>query len=172
MITPFLALVCLGGEWTIDYTATVEGPRTVYRGTVWLHRTEENTSPCMSYYFDVPEGKLAGASISSDPGQPMLPFDWYDYREGELEIVWCSPPISPNQFLPVYTPRNFSFHIIKTTFNADDLSQLLSDWGPPSVVDAPWPQNDYTFVSPWDLNGDTVVDGKDLAILLAGWSNE
>tara|TARA_Y100001938_G_scaffold149008_1_gene234466 strand:+ start:304 stop:684 length:381 start_codon:yes stop_codon:yes gene_type:complete len=126
----------------------------------------------MSYCFDVPEGKLTGASISSDPGQPMLPFDWYDYREGELEIVWCSPPISPNQFLPVYTPRNFSFHIIKTTFNADDLSQLLSDWGPPSVVDAPWPQNDYTFVSPWDLNGDTVVDGKDLAILLAGWSNE
>tara|TARA_R100000664_G_C2677784_1_gene87088 strand:+ start:256 stop:636 length:381 start_codon:yes stop_codon:yes gene_type:complete len=126
----------------------------------------------MSYCFDVPEGKLTGASISSNPGQPMLPFDWYDYREGELEIVWCSPPISPNQFLPVYTPRNFSFHIIKTTFNADDLSQLLSDWGPPSVVDAPWPQNDYTFVSPWDLNGDTVVDGKDLAILLAGWSNE
>jgi hypothetical protein len=24
-------------------------------------------------------------------------------------------------------------------------------------------------VSPWDLNGDTIVDGKDLAILLAGW---
>ena len=172
MITPFLALVCLGGEWTIDYTATVEGPRTVYRGTVWLHRTEENTSPCMSYCFDVPEGRLAGPSISSDPGQPMLPFDWYDYREGELEIVWCSPPINPKQYLPVYTPRNFSFHIIKTTFNADDLSQLLSDWGPPSVVDAPWPQSDYTFVSPWDLNGDTVVDGKDLAILLAGWSSE
>ena len=172
MITPFLALVCLGGEWTIDYTATVEGPRTVYRGTVWLYRTEENTSPCMSYCFDVPEGKLAGPSISSDPGQPMLPFDWYDYREGELEIVWCSPPINPKHQLPVYTPRNFSFHIIKTTFNADDLSQLLSDWGPPSVVDAPWPQSDYTFVSPWDLNGDTVVDGKDLAILLAGWSSE
>ena len=172
MITPFLALVCLGGEWTIDYTTTVEGPRTVYRGTVWLHRTEESLHPCMSHCFDVPEGRLTGSSISSNPGYPMIPFDWYEHREGELEFVWCAPPINPNQYLPVYTPRNFSFHIVKTKFNADDLAQLLTDWGPPSIVDATWPETDYTLVSPWDLNGDTVVDGKDLSILLAGWSIE
>ena len=172
MITPFLALVCLGGEWTIDYTTTVEGPRTIYRGTVWLHRTKESLHPCMSHCFDVPEGRLTGASISSDPGQPMLPFDWYEHREGEVEFVWCAPPINPNQYLPVYTPRNFSFHIVKTKFDADDLSKLLNDWGPPSIVDATWPETDYTLVSPWDLNGDTVVDGKDLSILLAGWSIE
>jgi hypothetical protein len=53
--------------------------------------------------------------------------------------------------------------MIKTEFNGDDLGKLLADWGPPITIDHG------TQVSPWDLNGDTIVNGVDLAILLGGW---
>ena len=157
-------------DWSIEYEVYQEGPRTVYSGTARL-LFDENTNACLSYCFEIPEGRLSGSSISSDPGQPMLAFDEWQRNGNEIMISWCRER-SDLQSNPVQTPRNFSFHIIKTEFNADDLGKLLSEWGPPRLIDAPWPERDYTLVSAWDLNADTMVDGQDLAILLAGWKIE
>lgn len=153
--------------WTIEYVTYEEGPKTVYEGTVRLNFQDYSTV-CMTYCWEIPEGRLVGSAISSDPGQPMLPFDSWELTGNELRITWCRTPSSRQQ-LPVQSPRHFKFAVIKTTFDGDDLGKLLADWGPPVVIDAPWPEQDYTYVSPWDLNLDTVVDGKDLAILLGGW---
>tara|TARA_X000001382_G_scaffold109862_1_gene86167 strand:+ start:1434 stop:1598 length:165 start_codon:yes stop_codon:yes gene_type:complete len=49
---------------------------------------------------------------------------------------------------------NFNFSIQKTAFNADDLSEMLADWGTASV---------------WDLDGSGTVDGADIAIMLGNW---
>jgi len=153
-------------EWSIEYNTYIQGPRTVYEGTARLYATEDSKFPCLQYCFTLPEGRLSG----------LLPFDWWQTKEDTMEIVWCRTqlPLHPFtgedlQSYPIEIPRHFKFYIIKTEFNADDLSELLSDWGPPKLIDAPWPQQDYMLVSPWDLNDDTVVDGKDLTILLAGW---
>ena len=163
-------------EWSIEYNTYIEGPRTVYEGTARLYATEDSKFPCLQYCFTLPEGRLSGSAISSNPGEPLLPFDWWEAEGDTLEIVWCRSqlPLHPftgedMQSYPMQTPRNFKFYIYKTEFNADDLSELLSDWGPPTLVDNPWPEWDATYVSPWDLNGDTIVDGKDLAILLGSW---
>jgi len=174
-----LSLAPLGdsGEgWSLEYDVYEEGPRTVFEGTARLHMTEESKFPCFSYCFDLPEGRLAGPALSSSPNDPMIPFDWWERSGDELEVLWCREtlPLHPftgedMQTYPVKSPRNFKFYIIKTEFNADDLADMLSDWGPAKIIDAPWPEEDYTLVSPWDFNGDTAVDGKDLAILLAGW---
>ena len=59
---------------TIDYIVYTDGPRTVYEGTAKL-KWDENTTACVEYTFDHVPGRLAGSSISSKPGQPMLPFD-------------------------------------------------------------------------------------------------
>lgn len=151
----------------MDYEIYVDGPRTVYEGKAKL-RFDKNTEACINYTFDLVPGRLAGSAISSDPGQPMLPFDEVEIYDDEIFINWSRPrtDLWPT---PTECHRYFKFFIIKTEFNADDLSALLSDWGPPYVVDVPWPEQDYTYLSPWDLNLDTHVDGKDLAILLAGW---
>lgn len=152
---------------TVDYEIYTEGPRTVYEGTAKL-RWDENVTACVTYTFDLSPGRLAGSPISSNPGQPMLPFDDVLISNDQISISWerNRTDLWPT---PTECHRRFHFFIIKTEFNADDLSALLSDWGPPYVVDVPWPEQNYTYVSPWDLNLDTVVDGKDLAILLAGW---
>lgn len=153
--------------WTVEYVTYEEGPRTTYQGTVRL-RFEDHSTVCMTHCWEIPEGRLVGSAISSNPGQPMLPFDSWELTGNELRITWCRTPAS-NQHVPVQSPRNFKFSVIKTTFDGDDLGNLLADWGPPVVIDVPWPENNYTYVSPWDLNLDTIVDGKDLAILLGGW---
>ena len=164
-----LSLAPLGdsGEgWSLEYDVYEEGPRTVFEGTTRLYMTEQEKFPCFSYCFTLPEGRLEG----------MIPFDWWERSGNELEVVWCRDtlPLHPftgedMQTYPVETPRNFKFYIIKTQFNGDDLAKMLSDWGPARLIDAPWPEPDYTWVSPWDLDGDTAVNGRDLAILLAGW---
>lgn len=166
-----------GEEWSLEYDVYEEGPRTVFEGTARLHSTEDRKFPCFSYCFDLPKGRLAGSPISSSPNEPMIPFDWWERSGDKLEVLWCRDtlPLNPYtgedmQQYPIYTPRNFKFFIIKTEFNADDLAALLSDWGPPKFIDVPWPEKDYDKVSPWDLDGNTQVDGKDLAILLAGWA--
>ena len=165
-----------GNDWSLEYNVYEEGPRTVFEGTAYLYMTEDSKFPCLSYCFDLPEGRLAGPAISSSPNDPMIPFDWWERSGDELEVLWCRDtlPLHPltgedMQTYPVQTPRNFKFYIIRTEFNADDLSEMLSDWGPARLIDAPWPEFDYTLVSPWDLNGDTAVNGRDLAILIAGW---
>ena len=151
----------------MDYQIYTNGPRTVYEGKAKL-KWNENTTACVQYTFNLAPGRLAGSAISSDPGQPMLPFDEVLIFDDEIYISWerNRTDLWPT---PTECHRRFHFFIIKTEFNADDLSELLSDWGPPILVDNPWPEPDSTYVSPWDLNGDTIVDGKDLAILLAGW---
>lgn len=151
----------------MDYQIYTNGPRTVYEGKAKL-KWDENVSACIHYTFDLVPGRLAGSAISSQPGEPMLPFDEVLIFDDEIYINWerNRTDLWPT---PTECHRRFHFFVIKTQFDADDLSALLSDWGPPYVVDVPWPEKDYTYVSPWDLNLDTMVDGKDLAILLAGW---
>ena len=158
-----------GDGWLVEYESYIEGPRTVFEGTARLYATEEAKFPCFNYCFSLPKGRLEG----------MIPFDWWERSGNDLEVVWCRDTLPLNlvtgedlQSYPIQTPRHFKFYIIKTEFNSDDLSKMLSDWGPARLIDAPWPELDYTWVSPWDLNGDTAVDGEDLAILLAGWKVE
>jgi len=171
--TIFTAMLNTG---TVDYNTYQFGPHVVYEGTARLYADEDNKFPCLDYSFSIPEGEIRGSSISSNPGQPMLPFDSWSTENDELNISWCRTqlPLHPftgedMQTYPIQTPRNFKFFVTKTTFNAYDLANLLSDWGPPEVVDVPWPGSDYTQVSPWDLNGDTVVDGEDLVVIIENW---
>tara|TARA_R110000824_G_scaffold60078_1_gene160959 strand:- start:310 stop:795 length:486 start_codon:yes stop_codon:yes gene_type:complete len=148
-----IALSSSQDPWTVEYVSFVEGPRTVYEGTVRL-LYDENTVSRVDFTFDVVPGRLAGPSISSDPGQPMLPFDEVRVFDGEVYINWerSRSDLQPN---PVECPRYFKFYVIKQEFDADDLAELLSEWGEQGSV--------------WDLNGDNIVDGKDLAIILGGW---
>jgi hypothetical protein len=149
-------------EWSLDYDVYTEGPRTVFEGTARLYADEDSKFPCMSYCFDLPEGRLAGPVISSNPNEPMIPFDWWERSEGELEVVWCREtlPLNPLtgedlQTYPIEIPRHFKFYIIKTEFYPDDITKLLSEW--------------LSEDSAWDLNGDGIVNGGDLAIALGGW---
>jgi len=151
----------------MDYQIYQNGPRTVYEGAAKL-KWDENVNACVEYTFDLVPGRLAGSAISSDPGQPMLPFDEVLIFDDEIYVSW-ERNRTDLWDTPTECHRRFYFFVIKTEFNADDLGKLLSDWGPPRLIDNPWPEPDSTYVSPWDLNLDTVVDGKDLAILLAGW---
>jgi len=148
-----------GEEWSIDYESFQEGPRVVYKGTARLNVSQDNMTPCLSYTFELPEGRLAGPAISSSPGDPMIKFDWVNLEGKNLEVYWCKNVAAYYAQLPVSIPRYFVFYVIKKTFGPTDLNKLLSDWG---LED-----------SPWDLNLDQAVDGKDLGILLGGWdSNE
>ena len=149
-------------EWSVDYEIYEEGPRTIYKGTARLYADEENLFPCFSYCFDIPKGRLSGPRISSESNQPMIPFDWWENTEEGIEVFWCreSLPLNPLtgedlQTYPVQIPRNFEFYIIKTEFDGDDLSKMLDSWLDEDSV--------------WDLNGDGIVDGADLSVLLSGW---
>ena len=157
-------MLMLSGEehWTLDYDVYVEGPRTVYEGTAILHADERTLYPCLSYCFNVPKGRLAGPVISSNPGQPMLGFDWWEVQEDGLEVLWCRNSLPKHPFTgedmqtyPISIPRNFKFYIIKTEFDGEDLVKMLNDWGSED--------------SPWDLTLDGLVDGADVNLLLSGW---
>jgi|TARA_B110000438_G_C15391377_1_gene469227 hypothetical protein len=145
-------------EWLIDYDVQVQGPRMVYEGTALLHMTQTQPAPCMSYCFEVPEGyRLAGPVVSSDPGEPIIGFDWYDYTGKDLDVIWCRNA-SDLMHLPVSVPRHFKFYLLRTSFGPDDVIKLLADWG--------------SDTSPWDLDLDGTVNGADLAVLLNGWSSD
>jgi|TARA_Y100001938_G_C8073616_1_gene424616 hypothetical protein len=157
----FLASLA-GNQSDIDYIIYEDGPRTIYEGTARLYADEKNLYPCLSYCFDVPKGRLAGPVTSSNPGQPMLAFDWWEELEDGLEVLWCRNSLPTHPFTgedlqnyPISIPRNFIFYIIKTEFDGDDLTKMLDEWNSED--------------SAWDLNLDGFVDGADLSILLAGW---
>ena len=167
MVLCLLLLTIESDNSEMDYEIYVDGPRTVYDGVAKL-KWDTNVNACVTHTFDLVPGRLAGSPISSQPGEPMLPYDEVIISNDEIYISWerNRTDLWPT---PTECHRRFKFFVIKTQFDADDLSALLNDWGPPYVVDVPWPEQDYTYLSPWDLNLDTVVDGKDLTILLAGW---
>jgi len=137
----------------IYYEVYEEGPRTVYKGEARLH-WDENTTACINYTFDLVPGRLAGPWISSDPGQPMLSFDEVQIFDDHLFVSW-ERNRTDLQDNPTQCPRYFIFYIIKTEFTADDLSDLLNDWGKENSV--------------WDLDGDNTVGGTDLSLVLGGW---
>ena len=168
-------LLAMINESSIEYTIEEHGPHTVYSGTARLYASEENKFPCLNHTFEIPDGVIGGPSISSNPGKPMLPFDW-ELKDNSINISWCRTqlPLHPftgedMQTYPIQTPRNFVFYVTKREFTGEDLGALLGDWGPPERVCPGWPESCYTQVSPWDLNGDTHVDGADLTLLLSWW---
>jgi hypothetical protein len=145
-----------GGQWSICYTITNEGPVVTYEGRAVLHGSSYPV-PCMEYSFEIPSGDLIGNCYRWDFVEqvqvqyPMLPFDTYQQTTDTLTGVWCSPStLEPWQSLPY----NFNFSIRKTRFNADDLTEMLADWGNASV---------------WDLDGSGIVDGADITIMLGSW---
>ena len=164
MITSLLALSLCGdiidadpgGQWSICYTITNEGPVVIYEGRAVLHGSSYPV-PCMEYSFEVPSGDLYGPCRRFDQYEraivlePVLPFDTFTHTSNVLQGLWCSPGVlKPWQS----TLMNFNFSIQKTAFNADDLSEMLADWGTASV---------------WDLDGSGTVDGADIAIMLGNW---
>ena len=168
-------LLALMNESSIEYDINQHGPHTVYSGTARLYASEEIKFPCLNHTFDLPDGDLSGPSISSKPGKPMLPFDW-QLSDNELDISWCRVqlPLHPftgedMQTYPIQTPRHFVFYVTKSEFDGTDLAKLLSDWGPPRWDDGGCQGCGQWIYSPWDLNGDTHVDGADLLILLSKW---
>ena len=145
-----------GGQWTVCYNITSEGPVVTYEGRAVLHGASQAV-PCMEYAFEIPSGDLFGYCYRWDQFEqvqvqyPMLPFGTYEQTNNTLVGVWCCPStLEPWQSLP----NNFKFSIRKTRFNADDLSEMLADWG---------------IASPWDLDGSGVVDGPDITIMLGNW---
>ena len=153
MVCLFISLGDSEDNSEMDYKVYVEGPRTVYEGVAKLY-FDENTTACINYTFDLVPGRLSGPSVSSAPGQPLLPFDEVHIFPNEIYINW-ERNRSDLQDYPVETHRGFTFYIIKTEFNADDLAALLSDWGKDDSV--------------WDLDGDGKVGGSDLSHVLGGW---
>ena len=142
-----------GDDSEINYIIYTEGPRTVYEGEARL-KWDENTTACVNYTFDLVPGRLAGPPVSSDPGQPMLSFDEVQASDTHLFVSW-ERNRTDLQDNPTQCPRYFIFYVIKTEFTADDLSDLLSDWGKENSV--------------WDLDGDGTVGGSDLSHVLGGW---
>ena len=148
---------CLTDEYTIQYTIEEDGPRTVYKGTAWLH-FETTTTPCMEYAFDVPDNQvLAGPAISCRPGEPMLRFDDFLYEGKLLQVSWCRTAHSA-MHQPVSTPMHFAFYLMRNSFGPDDVGKLLAEWGSTD--------------SPWDLNNNGTVEGSDLTILIGNWKTD
>lgn len=141
-------------EWSFEYETTQDGLRTTYSGSAVLYMSEDQPTPCMSYVMDLVDGELSGPPISGDPGQPILPFDSWQVVNGSLVLIWCETA-SEYQSLPVMVPRRFTFDVVRTTYGPDDLLELLEQWGSEGS---------------WDLNGDGMVNGPDLAQLLAHWN--
>ena len=145
-----------GGQWTICYSITNEGPVVIYEGRAVLHGSSYPV-PCMEYSFEIPSGDLYGYSIRFDQFEqaqvtyPCLPFDTFEQTNHALAGLWCAPQVlEPWQS----TLTNFKFSIRKNQFNADDLSEMLADWGTASV---------------WDLDGSGTVDGADITVMLGNW---
>ncbi len=164
MLIPLLALslcgdivdVDPGGQWSICYSITQDGPVSTYSGRAWLHGSSYPV-PCMEYTFSIPAGDITGTCqrydryLQTQVKYPVLPFDTYTQVEGTLQGLWCAPSVlEPWQS----TLINFEFSVLKTTYNADDLTEMLSDWGTDS---------------PWDLDGSGIIDGADIALMLANW---
>jgi hypothetical protein len=147
-----------GEGWAIDYTTTVEGPRVVVEGTARLFFESHNDSPCLQYEFEVPEGRIGGPVIGSNPGQPMLRFDNVTHEQKSVCVDWCEQANPQITTMPYGTPLHFAFYIIKDSFGPDDVPKLL----------AAWEQTD----SVWDLNLDGIVNGADLAALLGSWESD
>ena len=141
------------GQWTVNYNVTESGPVTNYVGFVSLNLSDEISEACFDYVFEYEEGEVFGPSVSSEPDSPILPFDSIHIRGVDASVSWCESA-SPYQVLPVQVPRFFNFSVRKSSSGPDDLARLLADWGGAT----------------WDLNGDQVVDGADLNLLLQGWN--
>jgi hypothetical protein len=152
---PCLTLCLVSAGSFVHLDVVQDGPRTTYTGTVVLEASIDNPDPCIDYTINMAKGRLGGPVISSDPGQPMIPFDHVISEENELDLWWCSVRHASMQ-MPHSVPRNFTFYVLKTEFGPSDLEKMLADWGVAG--------------SSWDLDLDGVVGGGDLALLLAGWS--
>ena len=145
-----------GGQWTICYSITNEGPVVTYEGRAVLHGSSYPI-PCMEYTFEIPSGDLFGYCVRFDQytqsqvTYPKTPFDEYNHTNHALTGLWCAPVVlEPFES----TLKNFKFSIRKNEFNADDLSEMLADWGTASV---------------WDLDGSGTVDGADITVMLGNW---
>jgi hypothetical protein len=164
MLVPLVALSLFSdvyetapnGEWTISYNITRDGPLYEYQGVMFIHG-EVSPIPCLNYSIEVPEGDIVGCFLVFDQFTqqqtllPIWPFDTFTHTSNAITGTWCSPAIlEPWQSVPY----NFKFLLRKSTFNADDLSELLSKWGTSST---------------WDLNGNGTVDGEDIALMLGSW---
>ena len=156
LLTTLMLASLPGMEGTIDYEIVQEGPRATVHGSALLSFTEDQSNPCLFHDFEIPEGRIAGPAISSNPGQPIIGFDLVRYGERAITIEWCKDS-HPSQTLPCSLPRYFIFYVIRTEFGPDDLMKMLAEWGNAG--------------SPWDLNHDGTVDGADLGMLLGGWKS-
>ena len=164
MLIPLLTLALLSdvhetapdGQWTISYTITRDGPMYEYTGLIRLDGSVVPV-PCITYSMQVPSGGIVGCFYYFDPYTqeqsllPAMPFDSYTHTSTAIEGTWCAPAVLEEW---QSTLRNFRFSLRKDTFNADDLSELLSQWGTSSS---------------WDLNGNCTVDGPDIALMLGRW---
>ena len=168
MLTFSLALAILTSvpDNQIEYTISQDGPLTIYRGYVRQIKTALDPGPVFSFVFEVPEGELTGSKVGSSPYSPMLgniaTHSWLSSRRLSVTWDWLKPVNNPitgenHQFYPCYGHRNFSFHIKKTSFGADDLADLLNDWG---------------LESSWDLDRNGLVDGGDISLLVGSWQKE
>ena len=144
------------GQWVLNYGTVTSGPVTTYTGAVRLSFGKITTDPCFEYVFEYDEGEVIGPELSSTPGKPILPFDWVQVGSQNTSVSWCESACD-YQLLPVEVPRFFNFSVRKTTFGPDDLTELLAQWGQPGG---------------WDLDGDGIVAGPDLNILLTNWKIE
>ena len=151
-----LMLCMISAGSFVDLQVTTDGPRTIYEGIVVLEATRAEPDPCIDFTIDLPKGPMVGPVISSDPGQPMLPFAHFVDDANRLQVWWCSfrSPLMDQHHYSI--PRNFVFHVTRTQFGPEDLEKLLGEWGSEG--------------SAWDLDLDGTVGGGDLVELLAGWS--
>ena len=157
MIATLIAAMFLsqGSEWSLEHNTIEQGPATVHYGHVRLHMTKENPYPCMTGVLLTGKGSLSGPPTSSTPNEPLLPFDTWEKVEGGVRITFCRSA-DERQLLPVSPLKNFYFVVTREEFDGKDMAKLLGDWGKSGSF--------------WDLNGDGVVDGGDLTILLAKWA--
>ena len=147
-------LAGVGGDgWTVDYIQYTEGPRTTVQGVARQYFKQDTTSVCLDYTFDIPEGHLAGGVISSQPGQPMLPFEYERHADG-VQIQWCNE-VSSLQTLPCQVPRFFQFYVIQTEYDPDDLAKPMSEWRNAERV--------------WERNLDGAVHGDAHSTAHEGW---
>jgi len=144
------------GMWSISYSIEMAGPIADIEGRAVLHG-DPHSLPCLHFVIEVPAGEGFGYCKRFDQFTqtqvtfPAMPFDTWTSSYRQVEGTWCAPiPLESWQSLP----RAFSFSVRRSEYGADDLSRLLADWAHPSE---------------WDLDGDGIVGGSDLAILINNW---
>lgn len=144
---------------SIEYTIELDGPLTIYRGTVRHIKTAEKPAPEYTHIFEIPLGELTGPAVGSNPWGPMLGSKVSRAHQTETQffVTWSWPAGLVNlQTYPCWVVSNFEFHIRKTSYNAEDLADLLNAWGSSGV---------------WDLNQDGTVNGGDVALLIGNWQD-